>query len=72
MHSPAAKSHSEQQPGAQNHMLHCFHFEFLLHQPEAANIGRLVNAAMRDIEVANAQLAGVLPRIYHLFTGSLG
>ncbi len=53
-------------------MLHCFHFEFLLHQPEAANIGRLVNAAMRDIEVANAQLAGVLPRIYHLFTGSLG
>jgi type I restriction enzyme M protein len=46
-------------------------FDYLLTLPEAANVGAKVNAAMREIEKQNAQLAGVLPKTYNLFTGTL-
>jgi type I restriction enzyme M protein len=46
-------------------------FDYLLTLPEAADIGAKVNAAMRDIEKHNPQLAGVLPKTYNLFTSSL-
>ena len=46
-------------------------FDYLLTLPEASNIGAKVNAAMREIEKANPQLAGVLPKTYNLFTGTL-
>jgi type I restriction enzyme M protein len=43
-------------------------FDFLLNLPEAKDIGAKVNAAMRDIEKQNPQLAGVLPKSYNIFT----
>ena len=46
-------------------------FDFLLHLPEAENVGAKVNAAMRDIEKHNPQLAGVLPKSYNVFAGGL-
>jgi type I restriction enzyme M protein len=46
-------------------------FDYLLHRPEAENIGAKVNDAMRDIEKHNPQLAGVLPKTYNLFTSTL-
>jgi type I restriction enzyme M protein len=46
-------------------------FDHLLSLPEAENIGAKVNAAMRDIEKHNPQLAGVLPKTYNLFTSTL-
>jgi len=46
-------------------------FDYLLTLPEVENIGGKVNAAMRDIETQNAQLAGVLPKTYNLFTSTL-
>ena len=46
-------------------------FDYLLNLPEAENIGAKVNDAMRDIEKHNPQLAGVLPKAYNLFTGTL-
>jgi type I restriction enzyme M protein len=46
-------------------------FDYLLTLPEAANIGAKVNAAMREIEKHNPQLAGVLPKTYNLFTSTL-
>ena len=46
-------------------------FAFLLHLPESADIGARVNGAMRLIEQHNPQLAGVLPKTYNLFTGTL-
>ena len=46
-------------------------FDYLLNRPEAADIGGKVNAAMRDIEKHNPQLAGVLPKTYNLFTSTL-
>ena len=46
-------------------------FDYLLNRPEAENIGAKVNAAMRDIEKHNSQLAGVLPKTYNLFTSTL-
>ena len=46
-------------------------FEHLLTLPEAADIGARVNAAMRDIEKHNPQLAGVLPKTFNLFTSTL-
>ncbi|HEU5124981.1 MAG TPA: class I SAM-dependent DNA methyltransferase [Verrucomicrobiae bacterium] len=46
-------------------------FDYLLSLPEAENIGAKVNAAMRDIERHNPQLAGVLPKTYNLFTSTL-
>ena len=39
--------------------------------PKASDIGAKVNAAMRDIEKHNPQLAGVLPKTYNLFTSTL-
>jgi type I restriction enzyme M protein len=46
-------------------------FDYLLTLPEAADIGAKVNAAMREVEKHNAQLAGVLPKTFNLFTGTL-
>lgn len=46
-------------------------FDYLLTLPEAADIGAKVNAAMREIERHNPQLAGVLPKTYNLFTSTL-
>lgn len=46
-------------------------FDHLLALPEATDIGAAVNAAMRAIEKHNAQLAGVLPKTYNLFTSTL-
>jgi type I restriction enzyme M protein len=46
-------------------------FEFLLTLPEVADIGAKVNAAMREIEKHNPQLAGVLPKTFNLFTSTL-
>ncbi len=46
-------------------------FDYLLTLPEAADIGAKVNAAMREIEKRNPQLAGVLPKTFNLFTGTL-
>jgi type I restriction enzyme M protein len=46
-------------------------FDYLLNRPEAGSIGAKVNAAMRDIEKDNPQLAGFLPKTYNLFTSSL-
>ena len=43
----------------------------MLTLPEAADIGAKINAAMREIEKDNSQLAGVLPKTYNLFTGTL-
>ena len=46
-------------------------FAYLLNRPEAEDIGAKINAAMRDIEKHNPQLAGVLPKTYNLFTSTL-
>ena len=46
-------------------------FDYLLTLPEAADIGAKVNAAMREIEKYNPQLAGVLPKTFNLFTSTL-
>jgi type I restriction enzyme M protein len=46
-------------------------FDHLLTLPEAADIGKAINDAMRDIEKNNQQLAGVLPKTYNLFTSTL-
>jgi type I restriction enzyme M protein len=46
-------------------------YDYLLTLPEATDIGGKVNAAMRDIEKHNPQLAGVLPKSYNLFTSTL-
>ena len=46
-------------------------FDALLTLPEVADIGAKVNAAMREIEKHNPQLAGVLPKTYNLFTSTL-
>ncbi len=46
-------------------------FDHLLQLPEGGNVGRAVNEAMADIEKHNPQLAGVLPRNYQIFNGTL-
>jgi len=46
-------------------------YDYLLNLPEAENIGARVNAAMREIEKHNPQLAGVLPKTFNLFTSGL-
>ena len=46
-------------------------FERLLHLPEGSNAGKAINEAMRDIEKHNPQLAGVLPKTYEVFAGTL-
>ena len=43
----------------------------LVELPEGAGAGAVVNDAMRDIEAANPQLAGTLPRSYESFDGLL-
>ena len=46
-------------------------FDHLLRLPEGADVGKAVNEAMRDIEAKNPQLAGVLPKTYQIFDGTL-
>ena len=46
-------------------------FDYLLNRPEAENIGAKVNAAIREIEKQNPQLAGVLFKTYNIFTSTL-
>ena len=46
-------------------------FDYLLQRPEGSNVGRAVNEAMADTEKHNPQLAGVLPRNYQIFNGTL-
>jgi len=46
-------------------------FDKLLRLPEGANAGKAINEARRDIEKHNPQLAGVLPKTYEIFTGTL-
>jgi type I restriction enzyme M protein len=46
-------------------------FDYLLTLPEVADIGAKVNAAMREVEKHNPQLAGVLPKTFNLFTSTL-
>lgn len=46
-------------------------FDYLLARPEGSNVGKAVNEAMGDIEKHNSQLAGVLPRNYQIFNGTL-
>ena len=46
-------------------------YPHLLNLPEGADIGGAINAAMRDIEQHNPSLAGVLPKTYNIFSGSL-
>jgi len=46
-------------------------FDHLLALPEAADVGKTINDAMRDIEKHNPQLAGVLPKTYNIFTSTL-
>ena len=46
-------------------------FDHLLALPEAADVGKAINDAMRDIEKHNAELAGVLPKTYNIFTSRL-
>ena len=46
-------------------------FDYLLTLPEGEDIGAKVNAAMREVEKHNQRLAGVLPKTYNLFTGTL-
>src|SRR5712691_1996596 len=46
-------------------------FDYLLQRPEGSNVGKAVNEAMGDVEKHNPQLAGVLPRNYQIFNGTL-
>ena len=46
-------------------------YDQLLALPEATDMGKAVNDAIRDIEKHNPQLAGVLPKTYNLFTSTL-
>jgi type I restriction enzyme M protein len=46
-------------------------FEYLLSLPEAANIGAKIDAAMREVEKHNPQLAGVLPKTFNALTSTL-
>jgi type I restriction enzyme M protein len=46
-------------------------FDHLLVLPEAANVGKAINDAMRDIEKHNPQLSAILPRTYNIFTSTL-
>jgi type I restriction enzyme M protein len=41
-------------------------YEFLLHQSENANIGKLLNGAMDKVEENNEDLRGILPRDFQL------
>jgi type I restriction enzyme M protein len=46
-------------------------FDYLLSLPEAANIGAKIDAAMREVEKHNPQLAGVLPKTFNALTSTL-
>jgi type I restriction-modification system DNA methylase subunit len=46
-------------------------FDHLLRLPEGADVGKVVNDAMRDVEAKNPQLSGVLPKTYQVFDGTL-
>ncbi len=46
-------------------------FDYLLSLPEASNIGAKIDAAMREVEKHNPQLAGVLPKTFNALTSSL-
>src|ERR1700688_4781450 len=46
-------------------------FDHLLALPEAADVGKAINDAMRDIEKHNSELASVLPKTYNIFTSRL-
>lgn len=46
-------------------------YDYLLSLPEAKDIGAKINAAMREIEKYNPQLAGVLPKSYNRFASTL-
>jgi type I restriction enzyme M protein len=46
-------------------------FDYLLRLPEGTDAGKAVNAAMREIEGQNQQLAGVLPKTYQIFDSTL-
>ena len=46
-------------------------YDQLLALPEATDMGKAINDAIRDIEKHNPQLAGVLPKTYNLFTSTL-
>ena len=46
-------------------------FDTLLNLPEGAAVGAAVNDAMRAIERDNPQLAGMLPKVYEVFTSTL-
>lgn len=46
-------------------------FDYLLTLPEGEDIGTKVNSAMRDVEKHNPRLAGVLPKTYNSFIGTL-
>ena len=39
-------------------------FSYLIELPEGADMGRAVNDAMKEIEVANKELAGILPKTF--------
>lgn len=46
-------------------------FDYLLNLPEREDIGSKVNAAMREVEKHNPQLAGVLPKTFNIFNSKL-
>jgi len=46
-------------------------FDHLLALPEASDVGKAINDAMRDIEKHNSELSGILPRTYNIFTSRL-
>lgn len=46
-------------------------FDYLLDLPEGRAVGKAVNDAMRDVEKHNPQVAGVLPKTYQIFDGTL-
>ena len=46
-------------------------FDFLLTLPERTDVGANVNAAMREVEKHNPQLAGVLPKTFNLLSSTL-
>ncbi|HUO44496.1 MAG TPA: class I SAM-dependent DNA methyltransferase [Burkholderiales bacterium] len=46
-------------------------FDHLLALPEGKNVGKQINEAMADIEKHNPELAGVLPKTYQIFDGTL-
>jgi type I restriction enzyme M protein len=46
-------------------------YSHLLNMPEGADVGGAINEAMRQVERDNETLAGVLPKTYNIFGGTL-